>query len=67
MVGTVKNVTITIKLSADYMLDDDDHVAVSTQLADDLLKLIEPIADKLALDVTHNINYQTTPIPCKMI
>lgn len=49
------------------MLDDDDHVAVSTQLADDLLKLIEPIADKLALDVTHNINYQTTPIPCKMI
>lgn len=62
----MKNVTITIKLKADYVLDDDDHVAVSTQLADDLLKLVEPIADKLALDVTHNINYQTLPLPCPM-
>jgi len=63
----VKNVTITIKLSADYVLDDDEHVAVSKQLADDLLKLIEPTADKLALDVTPpNINYQDMPIPCKM-
>ena len=67
MVGTVKNVKIIIKLSADYMLDDDDHVAVSTQLADELLTIIEPIADKLALDVTHNINYQDLPLPCKMI
>jgi hypothetical protein len=62
----MKNVTITIKLSADYVLDDDDHVAVSTQLADDLLTIIQPIADKLALDVTHNINYQDLPIPCPM-
>ena len=62
----MKNVTITIKLKADYVLDDDDHVAVSTQLADDLLKIVEPIADKLALDVTHNINYQTLPIACPM-
>ena len=63
----MKNVTITIKLKADYVLDDDDHVAVSTQLADDLLTIIEPIADKLALDCDHNINYQTTPLPCPMI
>ena len=63
----MKNVTITIKLKADYVLDDDEYVAVSTQLADDLLKLIEPIADKLALDVTHNTNYQDLPLPCPMI
>ena len=63
----MKNVTITIKLSADYVLDDDEHVAVSAQLADDLLTLIEPTADKLALDVNHNINYQDLPLPCPMI
>ena len=62
----MKNVTITIKLSADYVLDDDEHVAVSSAIADDLLKIVEPIADKLALDVTHNINYQTLPLPCQM-
>lgn len=62
----MKNVTITIKLSADYVLDDDEYVDVSSVIADDLLTIIEPIADKLALDVTHNINYQTTPLPCPM-
>ena len=62
----MKNVTITIKLKADYVLDDDEYVAVSSAIADDLLKLIEPIADKLALDVTHTINYQDLPLPCKM-
>ena len=62
----MKNVTITIKLKADYVLDDDEYVDVSSAIADDLLKLIEPIADKLALDVTHNINYQDLPIPCPM-
>ena len=62
----MKNVTITIKLKADYVLDDDEHVAVSTQLADDLLTIIKPIADKLALDVTHNTNYQDLPLPCPM-
>ena len=67
MVGTVKNVTITIKLKADYVLDDDEYVDVSSAIADDLLKIIEPIADKLSLDCDHNINYQTTPVPCKMI
>ena len=63
----MKNVKIIIKLSADYMLDDDEYVDVSSAIADDLLKLIEPIADKLALDVTHNINYQDLPLPCPMI
>jgi len=62
----MKNVTITIKLSADYVLDDDEYVDVSSAIADDLLTIIKPIADKLALDVTHNINYQTTPVPCPM-
>ena len=62
----MKNVTITIKLKADYVLDDDEYVAVSNELAGDLIKLIEPTADKLALDVTHNINYQELPLPCKM-
>ena len=62
----MKNVTITIKLKADYVLDDDEHVAVSTQLADDLLTIIEPIADKLALDVTHKTNYQDPPTPFPM-
>lgn len=62
----MKNVTITLRLKADYVLDDDDHVAVSSELANDLLTIIEPIADKLALDVTHNINYQTLPIACPM-
>jgi hypothetical protein len=62
----MKNVTITIKLKADYVLDDDEYVVVSTQLADDLLKLIEPIADKLSLDCDHNINYQDLPLPCPM-
>lgn len=62
----MKNVTITIKLKADYVLDDDEYVVVSTQLADDLQKLIEPIADKLALDCDHNINYQDLPLPCPM-
>ena len=62
----MKNVTITIKLSADYVLDDDEYVDVSSVIADDLLKLIEPIADKLALDCDHNINYQDLPLPCPM-
>ena len=62
----MKNITITIKLKADYVLDDDEYVAVSSAIADDLLTLIEPIADKLALDVTHNINYQELPLPCQM-
>lgn len=62
----MKNVTITIKLKADYVLDDDEYVDVSSVIADDLLKLIEPIADKLALDCDHNINYQDLPLPCPM-
>ena len=62
----MKNVTITIKLSADYVLGDDEYVDVSSVIADDLLKLIEPIADKLALDCDHNINYQDLPLPCPM-
>lgn len=62
----MKNVTITIKLKADYVLDDDGYVHVSSAIADDLLKIVEPIADKLALDCDHNINYQTTPVPCPM-
>lgn len=63
----MKNVTITIRLKADYVLDDDEYVDVSSAIADDLLKLIEPIADKLALDCDHNINYQDLPLPCPMI
>ena len=63
----MKNVTIIIKLKADYVLDDDEYVDVSSAIADDLLKLIEPIADKLALDCDHNINYQDLPLPCPMI
>lgn len=62
----MKNVKIIIKLSADYVLNDDEYVDVSSVIADDLLKLIEPIADKLALDVTHNINYEDLPLPCPM-
>ena len=62
----MKNVTITIKLSADYVLGDDEYVDVSSVIADDLLKLIEPIADKLALDCDHNISYQDLPLPCPM-
>ena len=67
MVEYVKNVKIIIKLSADYVLDDDEYVDVSSAIADDLLTIIEPIADKLALDCDHNINYQDLPLPCPMI
>lgn len=62
----MKNVKIIIKLSADYVLNDDEYVDVSSVIADDLLKLIEPIADKLALDCDYNINYQDLPLPCPM-
>jgi biopolymer transport protein ExbD len=62
----MKNVTITIKLEGEYVLDDDEYVDVSSAIADDLQKLIEPIADKLALDCDHNINYQDLPLPCPM-
>ena len=63
----MKNVTITIKLEGEYVLDDDEYVDVSSAIADDLLTIIEPIADKLALDCDYNINYQDLPLPCPMI